>query len=99
MDRPDLVDNDGAAMIVDAASLPVQRVPSRIMAFPDDVIALAVRWYVRYRLSYADVVEWFAERGLDVNRSTVYRWVQALSSVVWRSCPCSSTPSRRKMAG
>ena len=27
--------------------------------FPDDVIALAVRWYVRYRLSYADVVEWF----------------------------------------
>ena len=44
--------------------------------FPDDVIALAVRWYVRYRLSYADVVEWFAERGLVVDRSTVYRWVQ-----------------------
>ena len=44
--------------------------------FPDDVIALAVRWYVRYRLSYADVVEWFAERGLIVDRSTVYRWVQ-----------------------
>lgn len=43
--------------------------------FPDDVIALAVRWYVRYRLSYADVVEWFAERGLVVERSTVYRWV------------------------
>ncbi len=45
-------------------------------AFPDDVIALAVRWYVRYRLSYADVVAWFAERGLLVDRSTVYRWVQ-----------------------
>ena len=45
-------------------------------AFPDDVIALAVRWYVRYRLSYADVVEWFAERGLTIDRSTVYRWVQ-----------------------
>ena len=45
-------------------------------AFPDDVIALGVRWYVRYRLSYADVVEWFAERGLTVDRSTVYRWVQ-----------------------
>jgi transposase-like protein len=44
--------------------------------FPDDVIALAIRWYVRYRLSYADVVEWFAERGLIVNRSTIYRWVQ-----------------------
>ena len=45
-------------------------------AFPDDVIALAVRWYVRYRLSYADVAEWLAERGLAVDRSTVYRWVQ-----------------------
>ncbi|HSH78647.1 MAG TPA: IS6 family transposase [Herpetosiphonaceae bacterium] len=44
--------------------------------FPDDVIALAVRWYVRYRLSYADVVEWFAERSLIVDRSTIYRWVQ-----------------------
>ncbi len=45
-------------------------------AFPDDVIALAVRWYIRYRLSYADVIEWFAERGLNVDRSTIYRWVQ-----------------------
>ena len=43
---------------------------------PDDVIALAVRWYVRYRLSYADIVEWLAARGIRVRRSTVYRWVQ-----------------------
>jgi IS6 family transposase len=39
--------------------------------FPNEVIALAVRWYVRYRLSYADVVEWLAERGVSVDRSTV----------------------------
>src|ERR687893_814618 len=44
--------------------------------FADDVIALAVRWYVRFRLSYADVVEWLAERGLTVDRSTIYRWVR-----------------------
>ncbi len=44
--------------------------------FPDDVIALAVRWYVRYRLRYADVVEWFAERSLVVDRTMIYRWVQ-----------------------
>jgi transposase-like protein len=44
--------------------------------FPDDVIALAVRWYVRYRLSYADVVAWFAERGLVVERTTIERWIQ-----------------------
>ena len=44
--------------------------------FTDEVIALATRWYVRYRLSYADVAEWLAERGVMVSRSTIYRWVQ-----------------------
>jgi transposase-like protein len=45
-------------------------------AFSDDIIALAVRWYVRYRLSYPEVSEWLAERGILVDQSTVYRWVQ-----------------------
>jgi transposase-like protein len=44
--------------------------------FPDDVIALAVRWYARYRLSCADVAEWLAERGRTVDRTAIYRWVQ-----------------------
>src|SRR5918997_1892006 len=44
--------------------------------FADEVIALAVRWYVRFRLSDADVIEWLAERGLSLDRSTVYRWVR-----------------------
>src|SRR5262249_28664364 len=41
--------------------------------FPDDVIALAVRWYVRFRLSYADVAEWLAERGFLVDRTAISR--------------------------
>jgi transposase-like protein len=45
-------------------------------AFADDIIVLAVRWYVRYRLSYAEVSEWLAERGVLVDQSTIYRWVQ-----------------------
>src|SRR5918911_4639299 len=44
--------------------------------FADDIIALAVRWYVRYRLSYAEVGEWLAERGILVDQSTIYRRVQ-----------------------
>jgi transposase-like protein len=40
--------------------------------FPDDIIALAVRWYVRYRLSYAEVNEWLAERGVLVDQSTIH---------------------------
>jgi transposase-like protein len=40
------------------------------------VITLAVRWYLRYGLSYRDVEELLAEHGIDVDHVTVYRWVQ-----------------------
>jgi transposase-like protein len=40
------------------------------------VIALAGRRDARFRLSYADVTEWLAERGVTVDRSAVSRWVQ-----------------------
>jgi transposase-like protein len=44
--------------------------------FPPDIIALAVAWYLRYRLSYADLAELLAERGIHVDPSTLYDWVQ-----------------------
>ena len=37
--------------------------------FPPDVIMIAVRWYLRYGLSYRDVEELLAERGITVDRS------------------------------
>jgi hypothetical protein len=40
------------------------------------VISVAVRWYLRYGLSYRDVEELLAERGVTVDHVTVYRWVQ-----------------------
>jgi transposase, IS6 family len=43
--------------------------------FPPDVIVLAVRWYLRFGLSYRDVEELLAERGIEVDHVTVYRWV------------------------
>jgi IS6 family transposase len=39
--------------------------------FPSDVILLAVRWYLRYGLSYRDVEELLAERGVDVDHVTI----------------------------
>jgi transposase-like protein len=39
------------------------------------VIGLAVRWYLRFGLSYRDVEELLAERGIEVDHVTVYRWV------------------------
>jgi transposase, IS6 family len=44
--------------------------------FSPDVISVAVRWYLRYGLSYRDVEELLAERGITVDHVTVYRWVQ-----------------------
>ena len=44
--------------------------------FPPEVITVAIRWYLRYGLSYRDVEELLAERGIEVNHVTVYRWVQ-----------------------
>src|SRR5512132_2585597 len=43
--------------------------------FPSDVIVLAVRWYLRFGLSYRDVEELRSERGVEVDHVTVYRWV------------------------
>jgi IS6 family transposase len=44
--------------------------------FPREVIAVAVRWYLRYGLSYRDLEELLAERGVTVDHVTVYRRVQ-----------------------
>ncbi len=40
------------------------------------MIVVAVRWYLRYGLSYRDVQELLADRGIDVDHVTIYRWVQ-----------------------
>src|SRR3954451_327806 len=50
--------------------------------FPAEVIVLAVRWYLRYGLSYRDVEELLAERGVDVDHVTVYRWVQRFTPLL-----------------
>jgi IS6 family transposase len=50
--------------------------------FPPDVILLAVRWYLRYGLSYRDVQELLAERGVEVDHVSLYRWVQRFTPLV-----------------
>jgi transposase-like protein len=44
--------------------------------FQSETIELCVRWYLTYRLSYRDLVEMMAERGVTVSHSTILRWVQ-----------------------
>jgi transposase-like protein len=50
--------------------------PFKWRHFEPQLILLCVRWYCRYQLSYRDVEEMMRERGLEVDHSTVYRWVQ-----------------------
>jgi transposase-like protein len=44
--------------------------------FKYDIIIWAVRWYCKYGISYRDLEEMLEERGVKVDHSTIYRWVQ-----------------------
>ena len=57
--------------------------------FPPEVIMLAVRWYLRFGFSYRDLEELLAERGIDVDHVTVYRWVQRFTpALIDAARPC-----------
>ena len=64
--------------------------------FPREVIAVAVRWYLRYGLSYRDVEELLAERGVTVDHVTIYRWVQRFTpEFIEAARPCRHAPGDR----
>jgi transposase, IS6 family len=72
-------------------AVPMRRRPRRVppslsgfagFRFPPDVILVAVRWYLRYGLSYRDVEELLAERGITVDHVTIYRWVQRFTPLL-----------------
>ena len=64
--------------------------------FPPEVITVAVRWYLRYGLSYRDVEELLAERGIEVDHVTIYRWVQRFTPLLVDAArPCRHAPGDR----
>src|SRR5262245_2909331 len=44
--------------------------------FNSEIITLCVRWYITYKLSYRDLQEMMAERGISIAHTTILRWVQ-----------------------
>jgi transposase-like protein len=44
--------------------------------FPVEIILLCVRWYCKYGISYRDLAEMMQERGVNVDPSSIFRWVQ-----------------------
>ncbi|MGF1399252.1 IS6 family transposase [Streptococcus infantarius] len=51
--------------------------------FQQDVIIVAVGYYLRYNLSYREVQEILYDRGINVSHTTIYRWVQEYSKVLY----------------
>ncbi len=63
-----------------------QQHPFKWRHFESEIILLCVRWYLRYALSYRDLEEMMAERGLTVDHSTIYRWVQRYAPELEKRC-------------
>jgi transposase-like protein len=60
--------------------------PFKWRHFQSDIILLCVRWYLRYPLSYRNLEEMMLERGLTVDHTTVYRWVQVYGPELDKRC-------------
>src|SRR2546423_4333537 len=60
--------------------------PFKWRHFEAEIILLCVRWYLRYALSYRNLEEMMLERGLQVDHTTIYRWVQQYAPELERRC-------------
>ena len=69
--------------------------PFKGRQFPGEVIVLCVRWYLRYPLSYQHVTEWMAERGVEVDASCIWRWVQAYAPELNKRCRPHLKPTNK----
>ena len=60
--------------------------PFKWRHFQGQIILLCVLWYLRYCLSYRDLEEMMAERGLNLDHTTIYRWVQKYAPELEKRC-------------
>jgi putative transposase len=63
--------------------------------FPAEIILTGVRWYVAYPLSYRQVEELMAERGVSVDHATIQRWVVKYSPQLEAEFHCRKRPVGR----
>ncbi|KAF2988792.1 IS6 family transposase (plasmid) [Methylocystis sp. MJC1] len=66
--------------------------------FDREISILCVRWYLRFKLSFRDLVEIMAERGIDLAHTTIMRWIQRYAPEFekrWNRFPCRAGRSWR----
>src|SRR5260370_14010060 len=69
--------------------------PFKGRQYPGEVILLCVRWYLRYPLAYEHVSEILAERGVEVDASCIWRWVQAYAPELNKRCRPHLKPTNK----
>jgi transposase-like protein len=69
--------------------------PFKWRHYEGGVILLCVRWYLRYPLSFRHVAEMMAERGLRIDRSCIWRWVQIFGPEVDKRCRRHLKPTNK----
>jgi transposase, IS6 family len=69
--------------------------PFKGRQYPGEVIVLCVRWYLRYPLSYEHVSELLSERGVEVDASCIWRWVQTYAPELNRRCRPHLKPTNK----
>ncbi len=60
--------------------------PFKWRHFEGGIILLCMRWYLRYALSYRDLEEMMGERGVRVDHTTIFRWVQRYAPELDKRC-------------
>ena len=60
--------------------------PFKWRHFEGEIILLCIRWYLRYALSYRDLEEIMSERGVQVDHTTIFRWVQRYAPELDKRC-------------
>jgi putative transposase len=67
------------------------------LTYPTDIVIQAVRWYIRYRLSYANLSEILSERGFEITDETLRLWVKIVAPEMtsalrkWRKNSCGES--------
>src|ERR1700730_10984157 len=64
----------------------MEQLPFKWRHFQTEVILLCVRWYLRYALRYRDLEEMMQERGISVDHTTLFRWVQRYAPELEKRC-------------
>ncbi len=69
--------------------------PFKGRQYSGEVILLAVRWYLRYPLACEHVAELLGERGLEVDASCIWRWVQIYAPEINKRCRSYLKPTNK----